>query len=205
MGAPTTRATGASARSSAGHDDNSTLSPPNASAASAASRRIPAGPWVAALLVLGAGCAGDDPLHGAWVQPEGSTELPGGMGTLAVDATLTLDGRAEPSTFVLALALSLEPLTDRLDARGTYERDGDRLTLRFEEVASPPEAENPTRVAEDGARCVGLNGFGGAEVCFPSPQTNPYVLGDDTLAVTIDQAILGADVSQTRLALRRRP
>ena len=203
MRAPTTRATEAQTWSDAGYRND--FDSDAAHRISVAARRVLTGPWVAALVLLGAGCAGDDPLHGAWAQPAGSTELPGGMGTLAVDATLTLDGRASPSTFALALALSFEPLADAFEARGTYERTDETLTLRFEEVVSAPEAGNPTRVGDDGAYCIGLGGFGGAEVCFPSPQTNAYRLGDDTLAITIEQAILGADVSQTHLTLARVP
>lgn len=160
----------------------------------------------ASLVALGASaCAGGDPLTGTWSDPDATTPLPAelGGGDLGVDATLVLDDSASPGTFDLHIALSFEGLTDTVDLQGTYVDAGSELTLEPSGFTIDPASGNTASVAEDGSQCIILQGFAGAGVCFPSPQTNPYVLAGDTLDVTIDQAIAGAAVSQTHLALTR--
>jgi hypothetical protein len=145
-------------------------------------------------------CASADPLDGTWRQPNGTTSLPDGT-PLSVDATLDL--QSATSTFDLDIVLAVGGLTDSIDARGAYIDGGDELTLRIDAITVTPESGNTAYVADDGSQCVVLMGFGGANVCFPTPQTNPYTLSGDTLAITIDQSITGAPVSETRLTLTR--
>lgn len=159
----------------------------------------------AVISMLASACASEDQLSGTWRDPDGTTQLPPdlGGGLLGVDATLELDGTVEPATFDLHLLLTLEGLSDTVDAYGTYEETGADLTLNFEGFTIDPASGNTTNVADDGSQCIVLQGFGGGAVCFPVPQTNGYTVASDTLTMIIDQAIAGAPVSETNLAFER--
>lgn len=154
------------------------------------------------MAVLASACG--DPLAGTWRQPDATTTLPDGS-TLDVDATLVLDGAASPPAFDLHLDLSTMGLSDVIDARGTYEDGGENIALTFTGFTVDSASGNTTRVSDQGAQCITLQGFGGPEVCFPVPQTNAYVLEGDTLSMTIEQAIIVPEVTETHLALRRVP
>jgi hypothetical protein len=155
---------------------------------------------------LAASACNGQSLEGTWHEPDGTTKLPDavGGGDLNVDATLVLDDSASPKAFELDLSLEFEGLNDTIDARGTYAIDGSNLTLTFTEFVIDPASGNSSEVAEDGSQCIYLMGFTGAPVCFPSPQTNPYVLDED-LTITIEQSIAGDAVSQTELTMTRTP
>jgi hypothetical protein len=171
---------------------------------SLATHKVHASSALVLVLGLAASACNGQSLDGSWHQPDGTTKLPDavGGGDLNVDATLVLDESASPRTFELDLALEFEGLTDAIDARGTYATDGSDLTLTFSEFVIDPASGNTSEVAEDGSHCIYLMGFTGAPVCFPSPQSNPYVL-EDTLAITIEQSIAGDAVSQTELTMTR--
>lgn len=146
-------------------------------------------------------CAGDPPLTGTWRDADAMTELPDGT-PLSVDATLAMDEGEGESSFDLHLELELTDagLRDAVDAHGTYERNGSNLTLTITGFDIDPASGNEAHVAEDGSQCIRMMGFGGAGVCFPTPQTNPYFLGEE-LEITIDQSITEAPVNQTHLYL----
>lgn len=162
--------------------------------------------FAASLVALGASaCAGGNPLAGTFRDPDAMTALPAtlGGGDLGVDATLVLGDGASPATFSLHLVLSFEGLTDTIDLQGTYVDAGSDLTVELTGFEIDPASGNTARVAEDGSQCIVLQGFAGTEVCFPTPQTNGHVLAGDALEISIDQAIAGADVTQTHLMLVR--
>lgn len=144
-------------------------------------------------------------MTGAWVQSDATTPLPAavGGGDLDIDATLTLDGATSPATFHLLMTLEASGLADTIEAEGTYIDGGSDLTLTFTGFVIDPDSGNTTTIAEDGSQCVILQGFAGTPVCFRTPQTNAYSVGDDTLTVILDHEIAGAPESQTLLTLTR--
>ncbi|MBW2462765.1 MAG: hypothetical protein JRH11_14030, partial [Deltaproteobacteria bacterium] len=150
-------------------------------------------------------CTGADAMGGAWTDPDATTRMPAhlGGGILNVDATLILDADVAPATFDLNLNLETEGLTDSIVVQGTYVDNGPDLTLTVTGFAIDPTSGNTADVAEDGSQCVYMEGFGGAGVCFPVPQTKAYALAGDSFDITIVQAIAGADASLTQLNLSR--
>jgi len=159
--------------------------------------------FISLALSAAAGCSGGDALTGTWQDLEATTPLPAavGGGLLEVDSTLVFDGGATPPTVDMHLDLAFEALADTVDVTGTYEDDGSALTLTFTDFTIDETSGNSAFVSEDGAPCINLQGFGGAPVCFPAPQSNVYVLNGATLSIVIDQAIAGAPVTETPLAL----
>jgi len=158
----------------------------------------------AAVLGLAAtACAGDDPMTGSWAQSDATTPLPMtlGGGDLAIDATMEMNGRVSPATFDLDMDLEALGLTDNMRLEGTYVDEGSDLTLTITGFVIDPASDNTARVRDDGSHCIVLSGFAGTEVCFRSPQTNPYTVGDQTLTIVLDHEIAGAPESQTTLAL----
>ena len=155
--------------------------------------------------LLTSACAGGDPMTGTWTQPDATTTLPSslGGGPLDIDATLELDGLVETPTFHLTMNLShVSGLADTVVAEGTYVEDGDDLTLTFTNFVIDPASGNVADVAEDGSQCITLMGFGGTPVCFRTPQTNTYTLGE-TLNMVLDHQIAGADEVQAVFTLNR--
>ncbi len=148
--------------------------------------------------VLAASCAGADPLDGTWRQTDAVVSLPDGT-PVDLDATVVLAG----GSFEMHLALSTMGLSDVIDAYGTYEDTGDELALTWGGFTIDPASGNEARVDENGRHCITQNGFGGAEVCFPSPQSSAYGLEGDALTLTIQEAIITQDVGQTELSLTR--
>jgi hypothetical protein len=149
------------------------------------------------------GCAGDA-MTGTWQDLEATTPLPDviGGGNLNVDATVILDETVEPATFDILFGLAHpEGLSDEIRMHGTCVADGTDLTLRIDGFTIAEGSMNTASVGEDGSQCITLSGFGGAQVCFPAEQTNGYVLNGDSLAMTINQSIIGAPLTETNLAL----
>lgn len=157
------------------------------------------------LAAFAVSCAGPDPMTGTWHDADATTPLPAeyGGGLLNVDATLALDGDAAPSTFGLHLRLEYMGLSDVVDAQGTYEDDGSSVALTFTGFTIDPASGNTARVADDGSQCITQMGFGGAEVCFPVPQTASYALDGDALTLTVHQAIAPAELTDTQLTFTR--
>ncbi|RLB45832.1 MAG: hypothetical protein DRJ42_29080 [Deltaproteobacteria bacterium] len=160
---------------------------------------------VALFSLTASACTGADSMGGTWTDSFATTRLPAhiGGGILNVDATLVLDADVAPATFELTLALETDGLADTIIVEGTYVDNGPDLTLTATGFVIDPASGNAANVAEDGSQCVLMQGFGGAGVCFPAPQTNDYVLVGDSLEITINQAIAGADANETFLSLTR--
>jgi len=159
-------------------------------------------------LTLALGASGCGPsMDGSWYQAKGTTPLPakicGDNCLLDVEATMELDEQAKE--FKLNLNMAYTALHDTIDTYGTFETSGSDMTLTFEGFTIGADSSNKASVAEDGSQCIVLKGFASTTVCFPSPQTHEYTLEGDTLTVTIDNTIAGADVSQTVLVMTRQP
>jgi len=80
---------------------------------------------------------------------------------------------------------------------GTYVREGGGLTLTVTGFDIDPASGNTSSVAEDGSRCIVLQGFGEASVCFPTPQTHPWRVEGDSLTIILDNSILGTAAPTT--------
>ncbi|MBK8254846.1 MAG: hypothetical protein IPK82_19575 [Polyangiaceae bacterium] len=155
----------------------------------------------AVTLALAASACGGPSIDGTWHQEQGTTPLPDNICAgcdLNVKATLVADHDAK--TFTLNLDMAYTALSDTIDLKGSYEIDGD-LTFTIDGFTLPDGSENTTSVAEDGSQCIVLKGFAGTQVCFPTPQTNPFFLEGNVLTVTLDNSIGGADVSPTKLVM----
>ena len=153
---------------------------------------------LASLAATASACSASDPIEGTWVAPEESTPLPPPIDeTLHIDATLILDASTASPTFDLHMDLEASSLTDVIDVHGTYARAGERLTLTVVDFDIDPASGNTSSVAEDGSRCIVLQGFGEASVCFPTPQTNPWSIEGDSLTIVLENAILGTAAPTT--------
>ncbi len=159
---------------------------------------------IALLLGPASGCVGEETLAGTWQDLDATTALPDFLGgdLLDVDAVVDLDDAAVPGSFEMRLDISHpEGLADSIDVSGSYEDDGTELSFDFEEFHIDAASSNDDFVGEDGSKCINLSGFGGAPVCFPAHQANPYTLDGGTLSIVIEQSISGAPVSETHLSL----
>lgn len=153
---------------------------------------------VLALVLLLAGCGGDEAAFegafaGTGVTPLPSPPLP--PGDLDIDAELRLDGDA--GTFALDLDLSSMGLMDAVDLRGTYVAANGAITLSPTGFEIDPASGNTA----DGL-CITLQGFVQTVVCFADAHDGEYA--DGSVSLTLAHDIAGVAGTST-LALSRTP
>jgi hypothetical protein len=142
---------------------------------------------LAGFAALAPACASAPSLAGTWSDPDGTTPLPEsvGGGDLNIASVLVLAEGGTMPTFDLHMELEFMGLMDVIDAQGTYVASGPNLTLTFTGFDIDPASGN-AEMTIDGVPCITQTGFGGATVCFPSPQSHPYRVDGSTLTITID-------------------
>ena len=132
-----------------------------------------------AILALALASCGGDPLDGTW-------NLSGNLSALGTQIPYTGTATFKNSTKAFTIDLNTTgALTATIEAIGTYSDTSTTLTLN-------PSAINPTGTTEgtsstdtDGSACLALKAAGGAKVCFPKTQTNPFTIVSGTLTTSV--------------------